>query len=79
VAEGKDLPAGTETPAPLPALRQGLPVLEGVVPGRTRVPKESLLGPEGHRQVTGHGYRLEALTGRWKCERCSARGKERMR
>lgn len=30
---------------------------------------------EAHRQKTGHGYSLEVVTGKWKCETCKANGK----
>lgn len=34
-----------------------------------------LPAPEAHRQETGHGYALEVRTGKWKCDKCAAKGR----
>lgn len=41
----------------------------------TRGPRLNV--PEMHRELTGHGYSMEVLTGRWKCNRCGMHGKVR--
>jgi len=48
---------------------------ETAIKKREAKKRHTWITAEAHRQSTGHAVAYEVASGRWRCERCPAKGK----